>query len=124
MKSFIQYSQPQTCLLTVQSCKQAVTRKGTKVGDDCIAGADVGTVDADGAAPGKALPPWLLRQDISSTSGASGGQSRNPLTQAGVAASASLGTSAPTSEAIASEEEEQKRIEVSHHCSVLVPYAI
>lgn len=59
--------------------------------------------------PGKALPPWLLRQGITSTSSAAGGLAGTPLAQAGVGANAGVG---PSGKVIPSEEEDQKRIEV------------
>ena len=72
-------------------------------------GADAGNAEGREAVPGKALPPWLLRQGITSTSSAAGGLAGSPLAQAGVGASAGVG---PSGEVIPSEEEDQKRIEV------------
>ncbi|KAL3159245.1 hypothetical protein ABBQ32_011215 [Trebouxia sp. C0010 RCD-2024] len=73
-----------------------------------LAGPDAGTAEGSETLPGKALPPWLLRQGITSTSSARGGQAGTPLLQAGVGASGGAVTSG---EAILSEEEDQKRIE-------------
>lgn len=73
-----------------------------------VSGPDAGTAEGSEAVPGKALPPWLLRQGITSTS-AAGGQAGTPLLQAGAGASGGAVTSG---EAILSEEEDQKRIEV------------
>lgn len=74
-----------------------------------VSGPDAGTAEGSETLPGKALPPWLLRQGITSTSSARGGQAGTPLLQAGVGASGGAVTSG---EAILSEEEDQKRIEV------------
>ena len=74
-----------------------------------VAGTDAGTSEADAAAPGKALPPWLLRQGITSTSTASAGQPRHPLTQNGAGSSIGAGAADETTQ---SAEEDQKKIEV------------
>lgn len=73
-----------------------------------VSGPDAGSADGNEAVPGKALPPWLLRQGITSTSSAGGGQAGTPLLQAGVGANGA----ATSDEVILSEEEDQKRIEV------------
>ena len=79
-----------------------------------VSGPDAGNAEGSEAVPGKALPPWLLRQGITSTSSAAGGQGGTPLLQAGVGASAGAAISG---EAVLSEEEDQKRIEVCYrHC--------
>ena len=72
-----------------------------------VSGADAGNAEGREAVPGKALPPWLLRQGITSTSNAAGGLAGTP--QAGVGASAGVG---PSGEVGPSEEEDQKKIEV------------
>ncbi len=70
------------------------------------------TAEASAAAAVKALPPWMLRQGITSTSAAPTEQQMGtPVGQAATAVAARNGAS--TSEVIASEED-QKRIEVQH----------
>lgn len=70
------------------------------------------TEEASGAGPQKALPPWMLRQGITSTSNASGGtQMGAVLLQAAAAATGSSAGLSTSSEVVASEED-QKRIEV------------
>ena len=68
-----------------------------------------GAAEANGAAQQKALPPWMLRQGITSTSAPSGAQlSGTPLV---LASAAAVAAGANGSEVI-SAEEDRKRIEV------------
>ena len=71
-----------------------------------------GSPEGNGAAPGKALPPWLLRQGITSISSAAGPKQGGPLTPAGAGGSTLTGAAPSTGDPVASEEEDQKRIEV------------
>ena len=61
--------------------------------------------------PGKALPPWLLRQGITSTSNSAGGPAGTPSVQTGVGTSAGA---SPSGAGVPSEEDDQKRIEVCY----------
>lgn len=73
------------------------------------------SAEASGPATQKALPPWMLRQGITSTSAAPGGQPLGaPFMQAAAANDAGVGSS---NDAIASEKD-QKEIEVNfgHVC--------